>query len=277
MSDPWQVQCTLELRGVHYHLRAAGRGSPLLLLHGFAGSGDTWSDVAPEFITRGFQLLAPDLLGHGASDAPTDASRYVASEQVADLLALLDTLAIERTALLGYSMGGRLALHLALTAPERVSRLVVESATPGIADPVERAARQQADEKLARAIEERGLLWFAEYWDSLPLFASRHRLPENVRRRFRAQWLTQRPHGLASSLRGFGTGTMPPVWERLQDLRCPVLIIVGALDERYVALGRAMVTQLPHGTIVIMPDAGHTVHLEQPEHFSVAVESFLRA
>ncbi len=275
MIHPWQAQCTLELRGVHYHLRTAGRGSPLLLLHGFAGSGDTWSHLAHQFITGGFQLLAPDLLGHGASDAPTDAARYAASEQVADLLTLLDTLAVERTVLLGYSMGGRLALHLALTAPERVSCLIVESATPGITDPVERATRQQADEELARAIEEHGLHWFANYWDSLPLFASRHRLPESMQSRLRTQWLTQRPQGLAASLRGFGTGTMPPVWGQLQNLRCPVLVIVGALDERYVTLGRAMVTELSQGTLVIVPDAGHTVHLERPQHFVAAIEAFL--
>ncbi|MCX7623424.1 MAG: alpha/beta fold hydrolase, partial [Thermomicrobium sp.] len=196
--------------------------------------------------------------------APTDPARYRAREQAADLVALLDALAIPRCVVLGYSMGGRLALHLALAAQDRLTALVLESASPGIADAAERAERQRTDEALARAIEERGTSWFADHWEALPLFASRRALPDAQRIRLREAWTTQRPHGLAAALRGFGAGTMPPLWDRLGELRLPVLLVVGALDAKYVAIGQAMAERIPESRLAIVPEAGHTVHLERP-------------
>ncbi|MCS7050875.1 MAG: 2-succinyl-6-hydroxy-2,4-cyclohexadiene-1-carboxylate synthase [Thermomicrobium sp.] len=274
MNEVWR-ESLLRLRDQRYCVREAGDGPPLLLLHGFAGSGASWTPLAPALLSFGLRLVAPDLLGHGASAAPSDPRRYAADEQVADLVALLDSLALERTAVLGYSMGGRLALHLATSVPQRVSTIVLESTSPGIADPTERAARQLADEALARSIEERGLAWFADYWERHPLFATRQRLDESVRTALRARWLTQRPWGLAASLRGFGSGTMPPLWDRLAGLYQPTLVLAGALDERYATIARLMVEHLPQGKLVVLPDAGHAVHLEQPQGFLAAVRAFL--
>jgi len=272
----WEEERTIAVRGVTYRVCAAGQGSPLFLLHGFAGSSAHWAPLVPELVARGWRVIAPDLLGHGRTDAPIAPARYAAAEQVADLASLLGELVSTPVRLLGYSMGGRLALHLALAHPERIAALVLESASPGLDDPAERAARQRADEELATAIEERGLDWFADHWESLPLFASRQRLSAERHGALRAEWLAQRPHGLAASLRGFGTGSMPPLWDRLAELRSPVLVIAGALDTRYASLSRAIVARIPGSQLVVVPEAGHTVHLEQPAAFLTALERFFR-
>lgn len=310
----WEATESVLLRGVRYVIRRAGSGFPLLLLHGFTSSSATWElpffqqeqDMVRGVLPRcqeaprlseaelstiqgadklrqlcstreSWHLLAPDLLGHGQTDAPSDPARYEAGEQVADLLALLDYYGIAQIGVLGYSMGGRLALHLACAAPERCRFLILESASPGLADPEERAARRAADDELAQKIEERGLEWFVDYWERLPLFASQKRLPLSRRLRLRAERLAQRPVGLANSLRGFGAGAMPPVWEALTQLKLPVLVLVGALDARYVAIARQLTRHLPCAELCIVPEAGHAVHIENPSFFLAAVQHFLAA
>jgi 2-succinyl-6-hydroxy-2,4-cyclohexadiene-1-carboxylate synthase len=193
----------------------------------------------------------------------------------ADLLGLLDQRGVERFDLLGYSMGGRVALHLALAAPERVSRLVLESASPGIADAVERAERVASDTALAEQIEQRGMDWFVDYWEHIPLFRSQRMLPPEVFAAQRERRLMNRPRGLAHSLRGMGAGQQESLWERLNELRMPTLLLTGEHDTKYVALAQEMQQRIPGAVQQVVRGAGHTTHLEQPASFLEAVEAFL--
>lgn len=256
----------VSVNGIEVHALVTGAGPALLLLHGFTGSAETWRPFLPALEAR-HRVIAPDLIGHGRTDAPDDLARYRMDACVADVLALLDRLGISDLAVLGYSMGGRVALHLALAAPARVRALILESTSPGIVDPAERAARVQSDEGLADSIEREGIVAFVARWESQPLFASQHRLPKDVQERLRAERMHQRPRGLANSLRGMGAGAMQPVWDRLGELGMPVLVIAGELDEKYVTIARRMGERLPHAQVETVAAAGHAVHLEQPNRF----------
>lgn len=264
----------VDIIGVRFNVEQCGSGPPLVLLHGFTGSAASWAEHAQVFGTS-FTTYAIDLIGHGRMASQAAPERYRMERCVQDLVALLDRLEVASTSLLGYSMGGRVALHLAVAAPERIEALVLESASPGIADPAERAARVRADEALADSIERDGLGAFVDRWERLPLFASQERLPEEVRRRHRAQRLSHDPRGLANSLRGMGAGAMEPAWERLSTLVMPVLLLAGELDEKYVALAREMERRIPHASSLIVPNAGHAVHLEAPEVYDQAVLGWL--
>jgi 2-succinyl-6-hydroxy-2,4-cyclohexadiene-1-carboxylate synthase len=167
------------------------------------------------------------------------------------------------------------ALSLAAAAPERVGRLVLESASPGLADRLDRASRAASDDALADSIEREGLETFVARWEALPLFASQAGLPGERRAALRAQRLRASPRGLANSLRGMGTGQMAPLWERLPGLAAPALLLAGALDTKYCELARQMAARMPAARLAIVPDAGHTVHLERPEAFQEAVLGFL--
>ena len=188
---------------------------------------------------------------------------------------MLDVLDIARVAVLGYSLGGRAALRLALRHPDRVAALVVESASPGIADPGERAARVAADLALADRLEREGLTAFVQHWEQLPLWASQAALPPALRAQLRAQRLTNDARGLANSLRGAGAGNDFPVVDALAGLRAPTLLVAGALDVKYVAAGRAMAAAIRGAELAIVPDAGHAVHLERPDAFVALVRDFL--
>ena len=264
------VNLNAEVRG-----RPNGRsgGPVLLLLHGFTGSGATWSPHLEAW--PGFTTVAVDLLGHGASDCPADPRRYRMESCLEDLVALLDRLEVRRAAVLGYSMGGRVALRLALHAPERVRALVLESASPGIEDATEREARVRSDGKLAGAIERDGVAAFVDRWQALPLFASQARLPVAVRDELRRQRLRNDPRGLSGSLRGLGAGRQKPVLAQMGGILVPVLAMAGALDDKYCALARRMASALPCARTLIVPDAGHAVHLERPHIFAEAVRGFL--
>lgn len=263
----------IAVNGVYLNVEVKGLGPALLLLHGFTGNGSTWASHIDAW--PGVTTVAVDILGHGASDSPADPERYRMERCVEDLVALLDQLDIQRTAVLGYSMGGRVALHLALHAPERLWALLLESASPGIEDAAERAARVRSDNALADSIERDGIASFVDYWQSLPLFATQRRLPAAQQDGVRRQRLANNPQGLANSLRGLGAGVSEPVFARLGEIRVPTLLMAGDLDEKYCALARRMAAALPCARLEVVSDAGHAVHLEQPAAFGNSVRTFL--
>ncbi len=249
-------------------------GEGLLLLHGFTGGVDAWRSHRPVLARRG-AVVAVDLIGHGDSDAPDDPARYSMDRCVEDLLTLLDHLGIPRVAVLGYSMGARVALRLAVAAPGRVAALILESGSPGLATQGERQARRAANEALAERIEREGVERFVDYWESIPLFATQQRLPSAVREGQRRQRLRNNALGLANSLRGMGTGAQESLWDSLEAVTAPTLLMAGALDEKFRAIGRAMAAVMPDARLAIVPDAGHAVHLEQPGEFGQVVAGFL--
>jgi 2-succinyl-6-hydroxy-2,4-cyclohexadiene-1-carboxylate synthase len=267
----------LTVRDVAYNFEIAGLEDqrPLLLLHGFTGSSQSWLPVLP-LLAPQRQIIAVDLLGHGRSPSPVRAIRYGMETVAADLLDLLDQLAIEQTDILGYSMGGRLALYLAAQAPQRVGALILESASPGLKSKEEQQVRRQQDNALADRIEREGLEAFVDYWQNLPLWASQQQLPDDVRANLRQQRLQNNPTGLANSLRGMGTGAQPSQWGRLGKLRPSVLLLAGELDEKFVAINREMAALMPDARLEIVAGAGHAVHLERPSHYAALVGKFLR-
>lgn len=264
----------LTVNGVTYHVEVQGSGPAVFLLHGFTGSSTTW---APHLAAlNAFATIRIDFLGHGRSDTPADLQRYGVEACVDDVLAIQKHLGLRRCAIVGYSMGGRVAMRVALQAPECLWALALESASPGIADPAERRTRVVQDTKLAERIRNEGVTAFADYWQALPLFASQSRLPEVTRQAMRNQRLQHTADGLANSLQGLGAGMQEPVLQRLRDLRLPVLLLAGALDDKYCGLANEMATLLPCSRVRIVPDAGHAIHLEQPAAFDDAVRDFLR-
>ena len=262
----------IAVNGIELNVEVAGVGRPLLLLHGFTSDAGSWSFLAGR---DGLKTIAVDIIGHGRSDAPADPERYRLEAATRDIVGLLDALDVRRAAVLGYSMGGRLALQLALDAPDRVSALVLESASPGIEDEAERDTRVEADRRLAESIERDGLERFVDFWQSIPLFASQASLAPHVLAEQRRRRLGHTPAGLANSLRGMGTGRQAYLTPRLRELDMPVLLIAGELDSKYAALAAEMQALIQEARAVIVPDAGHAVHLERPELFTEIVRDFL--
>lgn len=265
----------VDVEGLALNVEQAGSGPPVVLLHGFTGSAGGWATLverlAPEFTT-----LAVDMVGHGASDAPAGIERYRMARCVDDLAALLHLLGHERATWLGYSMGGRTALQVAVRRPEVVEALILEGATPGLEDATERAQRVASDEALADRIEREGVSAFVDFWEALPLFATQAALPAGRREAVRAGRLANRAGGLANSLRGMGAGAQQPVHDRLHEVAVPVLLIAGGLDQKFGAIARQMALTLPRATMQVVEDAGHAAHVERPEAFGEAALGFLR-
>jgi 2-succinyl-6-hydroxy-2,4-cyclohexadiene-1-carboxylate synthase len=244
----------------------------LVLLHGFAGTRHTWEEVAARMGRQGtgqggYRPLALDLPGHGdASDVESPITFGGTVEHVLQG-------APARFALAGYSLGGRIALQVALAAPERVSRLVLVSTTAGISDASERAERRDADRRLADDLERLPYESFIERWRAQPLFAGD---PPSVTSLAVAEHRRNRPDALAAALRGLGTGEMEPLWDRLGDLEMPVLVIVGERDEKFRALGDRLLALLGDGSLVTAP-GGHVLPLESPAALAAAFAERPRA
>ena len=233
----------------------------LLLLHGFTSTGRSWDAVRRRIDAATYtDVRAPDLRGHG------DASDIRPATMVA---CVKDLAQDEPYALAGYSMGGRLALHLALAQPERVSRLVLVSTTAGIDGAPDRAGRRHADDEIADGIEAAGLETFARWWGAQTLFADQ---PPEVAAAAHRDRMRNTAAGLAASLRGMGTGTMAPLWDRLRELRMPAVVIAGERDAKFRALGERLADNLPSADLVIAKGAGHAVHLEAPDVIAKALQ-----
>lgn len=259
-----------------FETKGDASNEPLVLLHGFTGSRRTW-DALTERLSQGRFLVLPDLPGHGLSalrhddDAGLEATG-VALERVLDEALSGDA---RKISLLGYSLGGRIALGFTLKHPQRVGSLVLESASPGILDASERDSRAARDNALATDIENRGLEWFVDYWQSTPTFAGQRDLDASVFQKLRRERLSNTAQGLAASLRSAGAGRMVPLWSRLQELTMNVLLVVGGRDEKFKRVGEAMNKMIPGSELVVVEGAGHCVHIEKPAEFGNTVTAFL--
>ncbi|HXZ03579.1 MAG TPA: 2-succinyl-6-hydroxy-2,4-cyclohexadiene-1-carboxylate synthase [Ktedonobacteraceae bacterium] len=246
----------------------------LVLLHGFTGSAAGWGQQLDILAGYGLRIIAIDLLGHGQSDAPDNAKRYSIERCQEDILAALLALGVHngQATILGYSMGGRIALYTAFSGFFRA--LILESASPGLEDPVERAQRRVSDEALATRIEREGVATFVDSWEHLPLFASQKALSSDCRGDLHRQRLQNNATGLAQSLRGVGTGVQPSLYAQLPTLYIPVQLIAGELDTKFTTIAKHMAQALPRSQLYIIPAAGHAVHLEQPQIFTSLVGDF---
>jgi 2-succinyl-6-hydroxy-2,4-cyclohexadiene-1-carboxylate synthase len=248
-----------------------GRGSPLLLLHGFTGSREAWDHLRP-LVEEDFAVVAPDLPGHGESPCEADTTFESTLEA---LVRLLDQLGLERVDVAGYSLGARVGLGLALTHPDRIRRLVLESGSPGLRRRRDRGQRRRTDAELAASIELDGLEVFVRRWEELPLFDGIRQLPDPVRERLRQRRLAHRPEGLAGSLRALSLGAQPNYWQRLWTVRAPTLLLSGARDDKFTAIARSMAAELPLVWGHVFPGAGHAPSQEVPEDYARELKGFL--
>lgn len=248
---------------------------PVVLLHGFTGSKDSWRGLR-EQLRPDRRVVTIDLPGHGGTRVGIGAENYSIERAAAMVIRLLTkVLAVPRFSLLGYSMGGRLALFTALKYGAHINRLVLESASPGIADCGQRAARRDADAELAAFAESAGIEAFVKRWESIPLFESMARMPPETINRLRRERLGCRVEELARSLRGMGTGAQPWLGDELPALRMPILAIAGALDLKFTAIGKQMAALAGNARFEAIGGAGHAPHLERPREFNRVVADFL--
>jgi 2-succinyl-6-hydroxy-2,4-cyclohexadiene-1-carboxylate synthase len=243
------------------HAEVEGSGPRTVLVHGFTQTRRSWGRIGIA-LARHFEVVRVDAPGHGGS-----------SQVVTDLAGaarLLGTVG-RRASYLGYSMGARLCLQLALDESSLVRSLVLVSGTAGIADAEGRRRRRSADDRLATELEQMGLEEFLRRWLAGPLFASLEPAEADLDAR-----RENTVEGLAASLRLAGTGAQEPLWSRLHGLAMPVLVVAGGKDVVFCDRAKAMVSVIgSNAELALIPDAGHAVHLERPEAFLAVVEPFL--
>ena len=261
--------------GVSYAVRESGDGPPVLLLHGFTGSGAGMMAWLPE-LPRTHRTLAVDLLGHGDSDSPPP-GRQTVEHQAADIALILGRVGASPADVLGYSFGARVALRIAIDAPDSVRGLVLESPSAGIADPAARMARRDADQRWVEQLRRGDLDGFVRDWAAQPIFASQRHLPDAVRERVAQERAANHADGLAASLLGAGQGVMAPLHDGLGRITAPTLVVSGQLDARGTKRAAEVAAGIPGAIHEPILGAGHTPHLETPERFRDLVMSFLAA
>jgi 2-succinyl-6-hydroxy-2,4-cyclohexadiene-1-carboxylate synthase len=252
----------------------AGDGRPVTLLHGFTQRGRSWHEVIAK-MPEGWKCIVPDLRGHGDTQIWKGASCTM-DACTQDLVKLWDALDVEKSHLVGYSMGGRLALHIAARRPDRVLSVLTVGAHAGL-DEDARQGRVQGDEALAGRIEKDGVEAFVNYWGALPMFAGLERRGPSFVAEVHAERMRNHVAGLACSLRGMGAGSMEPLWDDLAGVQFPCTFVAGQLDHGYVASARRLAATVPNARVEIIPRAGHAVHQERPDAFARVLAFHLAA
>ncbi len=235
----------------------------VVLLHGFTHTGRSWDPVVAALGER-YTAIAPDIRGHGRA---SEATPVTLDAVIADIAAL----APGRFTLAGYSMGGRIALHVALAHAQAIDRLVLIGASPGIDEPPARAQRRRADEQMADEIEHSSIEQFAARWAQTPVLAGQ---PADVAAATHADRLRSTPAGLARALRGLGTGALPSLWDRLGKLTIPVTVIVGERDQKFRELAWRMGRGIDEAEVIVVPGVGHAVHLEDPRSVARSLSGY---
>ena len=263
----------LYVDSIHYHLQIEQSDSSLpylLMFHGFMGSGSNFTHLMKPL--SGFcNPITIDLLGHGKSARCTEPQRYNSKEQVTHLRSILQRLKIQNPFIYGYSMGGRLAFQLLNHSTDDIKGAIIESSHCGLSDETDRLERMRTDESLAKNIEV-DFESFITQWTQLPLFAS---TPDHFKQLYENTMNTQDRESMAASLRGFGSGVMPPVCDEIKNLDIPIHLVAGEKDQKYSRLMEQISTTNSNFTFESIPKAGHRVHTDQPELLIQSIHKLL--
>ncbi len=246
----------------------------LIFLHGFTGSANDWLQTT-KLIDKRFNKIAVDLIGHGKSDSPLNVEKYSPEKINEQLLNIINHFTDNKVIILGYSMGGRAALNFAINRPDKLKGIILESTSAGIEDPEERDIRVKSDEELADFIESNTIETFIDFWMNLEIFGTQKRFSNNLLNILRTEKLKNSSLGLANALRGFGTGRMPYLGDKLSSLNFPVLLITGELDSKFSQINKEIVKKFPSAKFQIVKNAGHNVQLEEREDFIEHTNKFL--
>lgn len=252
-------------------------GSPthpaVVFLHGFMGRGDDWHEIT-EKLSDKYYCICPDLPGHGKNvNRPIDAPLNF--ENVSkELIGLLDELRLEKVNLVGYSMGGRIALYTACHYPERINTLTIESANPGIQDEDARKQRANLDKERAEKIKANGIETFVEKWYQAPLFASLHDHPILLDKVKTAR-MQNDPVWMAKVIAEMSPGRQTPLWDKLSQLTMPVMLLSGNLDGKYIGIMHKLSENIDGARVETIPNVGHNAHLEAQDQFTTTLETFL--
>ena len=247
----------------------------VFMLHGFTGSLEDWQDIYPKLDER-FNYIGIDIIGHGDSDSPKEVKYYSTQSMVGYLDAILNHFAISQAILLGYSMGGRIALNFAVSHSHKVKGLILESTSAGIKNEKDRTKRIKSDEELASYIENEGMGRFAVRWMDQDLFNTQRRFSDERLKKIRNNIAQNSSAGLINTLREFSTGKMPYITEKLSAIQCKVLLISGKLDTKFYKLNSEIVTKFPNAKHATIKNAGHNTHLEEPKRFIQVVYNYLK-
>lgn len=247
---------------------------PIIFFHGFTGSSEDWNFINQK-LDKKFLPVSIDLIGHGQTDAPADLKHYSPDFQAEHLNHIFSTLGLKKLILCGYSMGGRAALNYYFHFPENTAGMILESATAGIEEACLRNERIKSDSLIASKIETDGIEIFINTWMDQPLFSGLKSLTADNYSELFTKKLDNNPAGLINSLKGFGTGSMPSYWHKLETINIPLLFISGSLDGKFTDLNKRMNTLAKNSRHEIVRDCGHNVHLEKPEEFINLVNKYL--
>jgi 2-succinyl-6-hydroxy-2,4-cyclohexadiene-1-carboxylate synthase len=247
----------------------------ILFLHGFTGSANDWKDVTSKLDKR-FNKVAIDLIGHGKSSSPTDIRFYAIDSIIDQIELIIRHVGLKEVILCGYSMGGRAALSLAVSKPNLIQGLILESSSAGIKNKNEREKRKRSDEELASYINNNSIEDFVTKWLDQEIFGTIRRFSNVKIKLIKEEKSKNSRTGLANSLRGFGTGAMPYLGSELIRLKFPVLLITGGLDEKSTQINQSLRKLFPSASHKIISTAGHNTHLEEPKKFVEAVNKFLK-
>lgn len=267
---PAPVKSTQQTLSIRVHrIAVAESGIPIVFLHGFTRSAKAWNDILTHLSGRTVYTI--DLPGHGNASI----AKMTVEDCSEEIAAFAERNALKQFHLIGYSMGGRVAMRYALAHQGTLASLTLISASPGIEEMSARDARRQSDEALAARVEREGLETFIDEWMNTPLFRGQERFGKRAVRAARAERMEQRTSGLASSLRNMGQGVMQPMWSELSSLKMPVLLIAGERDEVYREHVRSMSERLPLAHAIIMEQAGHDVPVEAWEKLGIVLSEWI--
>ncbi len=260
----------------HYSLTTNPNQPLILFLHGFMGNIDEF-DEAIKLLSNEFSYLTLDLPGHGKTQVLDHDEYYTMANTAEALIALLDKLKISQCFLVGYSMGGRLALYLTRYFPERFIKVILESASPGLATDTERVVRIKNDSqianKLSRSVDKKDFATFLDNWYKQSIFGNIKNHPQY--KSMLENRLQNDPLELVKSLHFMGTGSQSSLWEEIGKIKIPLLLLVGEYDEKFIAVNQKMVDKCEMMQLKVIDDVGHNIHFENTLAFVKNVKEFL--
>ncbi len=250
------------------------RKETILFLHGFTGCAEDWFPII-DSLPENFNYVCLDFIGHGKSDHPVIPEFYNTESIIEQIKTVKERIVkSSKIILLGYSMGGRAALAFSIKYPEDIKGLVLESASAGIKNEAERNKRYEDDLKLIEFISSHTMEEFIDFWQDQEMFNTQRRFSNDKLKRLKKTKYNNSKIGLINLLKGFSTGIMPPLHDKLKTLPVKVILISGELDTKYTFINSKIVRGFQKAKHKVIKNAGHNTHLEEPKRFIEIITNY---